>query len=189
MPSRGIRWRRARCLGGRRRCGLLSPALTRIRRSVVRPMSMPDRRQLVLPVATTIFAGRYGQSSRPPANSCAGHHLCRYTVRANSIDTRRGSRKGHYVNRAEHQPQAEHVGHQDPLQRRLTLFTPHSTQIGAAGSAWRCCWTAAAAFEPSAATAAWPAGRFAEARRLWRQHRDHAPRHQRHRQGPRVGRP
>ena len=105
------------------------------------------------------------------------------------IDTQGGSHRGHYVNRAEHQPQAEHVGHQDPLRRRLTLFTPHSTQIGAAGSAWRCCWTAAAACEPSAATAAGPAGRFAEARRLWRQHRDHAPRHQRHRQGPRVGRP
>ena len=129
-------------------------------------------------MATTIFAGRDGQSSRPPANSCAGHHLCRYTVRANSIDTPSGSPKDHYVNRAEHQPQAEHVGRQDPLRRRLTLFTPHSTQIGAAGSAWRCCWTAAAACEPSAATAAWPAGRFAEARRLWRQHRDHAPRHE-----------
>ena len=97
------------------------------------------------------------------------------------IDTRIASHRSHYVNRAEHQPQAEHVGHQDPLRRRSTLFTPHSTQIGAAGSAWRCCWTAAAACQPSAATAAWPAGRFAEARRLWRQHRDHAPRHQRHR--------
>ena len=55
------------------------------------------------------------------------------------IDTQCGSPKGHYVNRAEHQPQAEHVGHQDPLRRRLTLFTPHSTQIGVAGSAWSCC--------------------------------------------------
>ena len=50
------------------------------------------------------------------------------------IDTRCDSLKGHYVNRAEHQPQAEHVGHQDPLRRRLTLFIPHSTQIGAAES-------------------------------------------------------
>ena len=58
-----------------------------------------DRRQLVLPVATTIFAGRDGQSSRPPANFCAGHRLCRYTVSTNSIDTHHGSRKGHYVNR------------------------------------------------------------------------------------------
>ena len=54
-------------------------------------------------------------------------------------DTGGASYKGHYVNRAEHQPQAEHVGHQDPLRRRLTLFTPHSTQIGVAGSAWSCC--------------------------------------------------
>ena len=76
-----------------------------------------------------------------------------------------------------------------PVATSVDLFTPHSTQIGAAESPWRCWWTAAAACEPSAATAAWPAGRFAEARRLWRQHRDHAPRHQRHRQGPRVGRP
>ena len=57
-----------------------------------------DRRQLVLPVATTILAGRDGQSSRPPASSCAGHRLCRYTVRVNSIDTHHGSPKGHYVN-------------------------------------------------------------------------------------------
>ena len=56
-----------------------------------------DRRQLVLPVATTILAGRDGQASRPPASSCAGHRLCRYTVRANSIDTYGGSRKGHSV--------------------------------------------------------------------------------------------
>ena len=59
-----------------------------------------DRRQLVLPVATTILAGRDGQSSRPPANSCAGHRLCRYTVRANSIDTPPDSHKGHYVKRS-----------------------------------------------------------------------------------------
>ena len=56
-----------------------------------------DERQLVLPVATTIFAGRDGQSSRPPASACAGHRLCRYTVRANSIDTPSDSHKGHYV--------------------------------------------------------------------------------------------
>ena len=56
-----------------------------------------DRRQLVLPVATTIFAGRDGQSSRPPGSSCAGHRFCRYTVRANSIDTRVGSLNCHYV--------------------------------------------------------------------------------------------
>ena len=37
-----------------------------------------DRRQLILPVASTILADRDGQSSRPPANSCAGHRLCRY---------------------------------------------------------------------------------------------------------------
>ena len=61
------------------------------------PPAAPDRRQLVLPVATTIFAGRDGQASRPPANSCAGHRLCRYTVRVNSIDTHVGSPKGHYV--------------------------------------------------------------------------------------------
>ena len=39
----GIRWRRTRCLGGRLRRGLLSPALTRMRRRVVRPMSRPSR--------------------------------------------------------------------------------------------------------------------------------------------------
>ena len=54
----------------------------------------PDRRQLVLPVATTILAGRDGQSSRPPASSCAGHRLCRYTVRVNSIDTPSDSHNG-----------------------------------------------------------------------------------------------
>ena len=53
-----------------------------------------DRRQLVLPVATTILAGRDGQSSRPPASACAGHRLCRYTVRVNSIDTHHGSASG-----------------------------------------------------------------------------------------------
>ena len=58
-----------------------------------------DRRQLVLPVATTILAGRDGQSSRPPTSSCAGHRLCRYTVRVNSIDTPSDSRNCHYVNR------------------------------------------------------------------------------------------
>ena len=42
------------------------------------------------------------------------------------------------MNLAEYQPQALHVGNQDPLRRRLTLFTPHFPQIGAAGSAWRC---------------------------------------------------
>ena len=41
--SRGMRWRRTRCLGGRLRRGLLSPALTRMRRRVVLPMSMPSR--------------------------------------------------------------------------------------------------------------------------------------------------
>ena len=41
------------------------------------------------------------------------------------IDTRIGSHKGHYVNLAEYQPQALHVGNQDPLRRRLTLFTAH----------------------------------------------------------------
>ena len=65
---------------------------------LARGLRTGDRRQLVLPVATTIFAGRDGQSSRPPANSCAGHRLCRYTVRANSIDTPSDSRKSHYVN-------------------------------------------------------------------------------------------
>ena len=57
-----------------------------------------DRRQLVLPVASTILADRDGQSSRPPANSCAGHRLCRYTVWANSIDTPTDSHNCHYVN-------------------------------------------------------------------------------------------
>ena len=57
-----------------------------------------DRRQLVLSVATTILAGRDGQSSRPPASSCAGHRLCRYTVRVNSIDTPSDSHNCHYVN-------------------------------------------------------------------------------------------
>ena len=42
MPSRGMRWRRTRCLGGRLRRGLLSPASSRMRRSVVRLMSMPS---------------------------------------------------------------------------------------------------------------------------------------------------
>ena len=54
------------------------------------------------------------------------------------IDTLVGAYKVHYVNLAEYQPQALHVGNQDPLRRRLTLFTPHFPQIGAAGSAWRC---------------------------------------------------
>ena len=43
MPSRGIRWRRSSCFGGRLCRGLLSPALTRMRRRVVLPMSMPSR--------------------------------------------------------------------------------------------------------------------------------------------------
>ena len=43
IPSRGIRCRRTRCLGGRLRRGLLSPALTRMRRRVVLPVSMPSR--------------------------------------------------------------------------------------------------------------------------------------------------
>ena len=43
MPSWGIRWRRTRCLGGRRRRGLLNPAFNKMRRSVVRPMWMPSR--------------------------------------------------------------------------------------------------------------------------------------------------
>ena len=43
MPSRGIRWQRTRCFGWRLRRGLLNLALTRIRRSVVLPMSMPSR--------------------------------------------------------------------------------------------------------------------------------------------------
>ena len=43
MPSLGSRWRRTRCFGGRLRRGLPSPALTRMRRSVVLPMSMPSR--------------------------------------------------------------------------------------------------------------------------------------------------
>ena len=54
---------------------------------------------LVLPVATTILAGRDGQASRPPASSCAGHRLCRYTAWVNSIDTPSDSHKCHYVNR------------------------------------------------------------------------------------------
>ena len=54
---------------------------------------------LVLPVATTILAGRDGQASRPPASSCAGRRLCRYTVRVNSIDTPSDSHKSHCVNR------------------------------------------------------------------------------------------
>ena len=54
------------------------------------------------------------------------------------IDTHGDSPKGHYVNLAEYRPQALHVGNQDPLRRRLTLFTPHFPQIGAAGYAWRC---------------------------------------------------
>ena len=40
---RGIRWRRTRCFGWRLRSGLLNPALTRMRRRVVLPMSMPSR--------------------------------------------------------------------------------------------------------------------------------------------------
>ena len=48
-------------------------------------------------VATTILAGRDGQSSRPPASACEGHRFCRYTVRANSIDTHRGSLNSRYV--------------------------------------------------------------------------------------------
>ena len=43
MPSRGIRCRRTRCRGGRRRRGLFRPAATSMRRSVVRPISMPSR--------------------------------------------------------------------------------------------------------------------------------------------------
>ena len=43
IPCRGIRWRRTRCFGWRLRRGLLNPALTRIRRRVVLPMSMPSR--------------------------------------------------------------------------------------------------------------------------------------------------
>ena len=43
MPSRGMRWRRTRCLGGRLRRGLVSPASSRMRRRVVLPMSMPSR--------------------------------------------------------------------------------------------------------------------------------------------------
>ena len=35
MPSRGMRWRRTRCLGGRLRRGLFSPAPVRMRRKVV----------------------------------------------------------------------------------------------------------------------------------------------------------
>ena len=42
-PPRGIRWRRPRCLGGRLRRGLVSPALTRMRRRVVLPMAIPSR--------------------------------------------------------------------------------------------------------------------------------------------------
>ena len=38
MPSRGMRWRRTRCLGGRLCRGLLRPALTRIRRRVDLPI-------------------------------------------------------------------------------------------------------------------------------------------------------
>ena len=64
--------------------------------------------------------------------------MCRYTVRVNSIDTPSDSHNSYYVNLAEYQPQALHVGNQDPLRHRLTLFTPHFPQIGAAGSAWRC---------------------------------------------------
>ena len=40
------------------------------------------------------------------------------------IDTRVGSPKDHYVNLAEYQPQALRLGNQDPLRRRLALFTP-----------------------------------------------------------------
>ena len=43
MPSRGMRWRRTRCLGGRLRGELCSPAFTKMRRRVVLPMSMPSR--------------------------------------------------------------------------------------------------------------------------------------------------
>ena len=114
-----------------------------------------DRRQLVLPVASTILADRDGQSSRPPANSCAGHRLCRYTVWANSIDTPTDSHKDHYVNWAEYQPQALHVGNQDPLRRRLALFTPHFPQIGAAESPWRCCWPVGASAS-AARSVLWP---------------------------------
>ena len=38
-----MRWRRIRCFGGRFCRGLLSPALTRMRRRVALPMSMPSR--------------------------------------------------------------------------------------------------------------------------------------------------
>ena len=38
-----MRWRRTRCLGGRLSRGLLRPALTRIRRRVDLPISMPSR--------------------------------------------------------------------------------------------------------------------------------------------------
>ena len=47
------------------------------------------------------------------------------------IDTRGGSHNIHYVNLAEYQPQALHVGNQDPLRRRLALFTPHFPRISA----------------------------------------------------------
>ena len=71
MPSRGMRWRCTRCLGGRLRRGLLRPALTRMRRRVVLPMSMPSRSlsnslrwvwsgPFVLSASQTNYAGHHG---------------------------------------------------------------------------------------------------------------------------------
>ena len=100
------------------------------------PPAAPDRRQLVLPVATTIFAGRDGQASRPPANSCAGHRLCRYTVRVNSIDTHVGSPKGHYVNpllkgyhnRPPGHPRSQAIQSRQPNRRDITHKSLKSPQ-------------------------------------------------------------
>ena len=74
MPARGIRWRRTRCLGGRRRRGLLRPASSRMRRRLVRPMSMPSR-------SLSSFAqmGVVGSlvSSAGQAHHVGGHRLGR----------------------------------------------------------------------------------------------------------------
>ena len=62
MPSRGMRWRRTRCWGGRLRRGLLRPALTRMRRRVVRPMSMPSRSAQQLAEMGVVGSGVAGAS-------------------------------------------------------------------------------------------------------------------------------
>ena len=70
MPSRGMRWRRTRCLGGRLRRGLLNPALTRIRRRVVLPMSMPSRSAQQLAQVGVVDPGVPGTSQ----TNYTGHH-------------------------------------------------------------------------------------------------------------------